>query len=152
MKRVPLTLLLVFAWSLCFANVVKAATVQEFMGGYDPELLKWAAITSLLGGFLRTIFSLQSDARVVRQIAPEAAWDAGKALVAGMAAFILIQALRSWGYAIPSEVRFAAVLAAGVTREALLIFLRDFGKDFAAKWRARAIAKTFENFPPKDPT
>lgn len=127
MNKDKYTLLLLSIWSLVFAQTVKAATLSEFMGGYDNQLLQWAAATALLGGLLRTILSLQSDVRVVKHIAIEAAWDALKALVAGLLVFLLIQALRGAGYAIPSEVRFAAILVAGVARMSAVDWLRNAG-------------------------
>jgi hypothetical protein len=127
MSKDKFTILLLTFWSLLFAKTVKAATLSEFMGGYDGQLLQWAAATALLGGLLRTILSLQSDTRVVRHIAVEAAWDALKALVAGMLAFVLIQALRGAGYAVPSEVRFAAILVAGVARMSAIDWMRNAG-------------------------
>lgn len=126
MSRAFLTGVLLTAWTLLFTHTVKAATLSEFMGGYDGQLLQWAAVTALLGGGLRTIFSLQSDKRIVREISVEATWDAMKALTAGLLAFILVQALRSYGWAIPSEVRFAAVLVAGWSRLATVDWLRDW--------------------------
>lgn len=128
MSRAVFITVLVALWAMVFSHTVRAATLAEFMGGYDGQLLQWAAVTSLLGGGLRTIFSLQSDIRIVREISIEASWDALKALVAGLLAFILIQALRSSGWAIPSEVRFAAVLVAGWSRLATLDLLRDWLK------------------------
>lgn len=110
-------------WALTFVKVVKAATLAEFMGGYDTQLLQWAAATAVLGGMIRTILSLESDTRVIKDIAKTACSDAFKALIAGLAMFIVIQALRSWGWAIPSEVRFTAVLAAGWHRIAALDWL-----------------------------
>lgn len=141
MSRAVFTGALIALWALLFAHTVRAATLSEFMGGYDNQLLQWAAVTALLGGGLRTIFSLQSDKRIVREISIEASWDAMKALAAGLLAFIVVQALRSYGWAIPSEVRFAAVLVAGWSRLATFDLLRDWlrarrkqvmGADFVA--------------------
>lgn len=128
MSRAVFTGVLIALWALLFTHTVRAATLAEFMGGYDSYLLQWAAVTALLGGGLRTIFSLQSDRRIVREISIEATWDALKALTAGLLAFILVQALRSYGWAIPPEVRFAAVLVAGWSRLATLDWLRDWLK------------------------
>lgn len=128
MSRAFFTGVLITLWAMLFAHTVRAATLSEFMGPYDGQLLQWAAVTALLGGGLRTIFSLQSDKRIVREIMFEATWDALKALVAGLLAFILVQALRSYGWAIPTEVRFAAVLVSGWSRLATIDWLRDWLK------------------------
>lgn len=130
MTRPRLKFLLLFLWSFLFVKTVKAATMAEFVGGYDSQLLQWAAATALLGGVVRTILSLESDKRIIKDIAHEAMWDMGKALVAGLAAFLLIQALRSAGWAIPSEVRFTAVLAAGWHRIAALNWIFGAVKDW----------------------
>jgi hypothetical protein len=143
-----LVLVLLSGWAMCFAHVIRAATIEEFMGPYDPSLLKWAAITALLGGFFRTIFSLQSDARVLRQIAPEAVWDAGKALVAGLLVFWTIQALRSYGWPIPAEVRFGAVLAAGILRFTAVFWLRDAGREWINARKAQFVNRPINE--PKD--
>lgn len=121
--RHHVVVVLLGVWMLCFAKVVKAATLSEFMGGYDSQLLQWAAATALLGGMIRTILSLESDDRIIKDIVKTACRDAFKALVAGMFMFLLVQVLRSVGWAIPSEVRFTAVLIAGWHREAALVWL-----------------------------
>ena len=126
MSRTFLTGMLITAWTLLFTHTVRAATLSEFMGGYDKQLLEWAAITALLGGGLRTIFSLQSDERIVRKIMVEATWDAAKALVAGLLVFIVVQALRSSGWVISTEVQFTAVVGAGWSRLATVDFCRDW--------------------------
>lgn len=131
--------LLIAAWATVFAHTVKAATLSEFMGTYDGQLLQWAAVTALLGGGLRTIFSLQSDKRIVREISIEATWDAMKALVAGLLAFIVVQALRSYGWGVPAEVRFAAVLVAGWSRLATI----DWFRDWLRSQRKRAMGSDF---------
>jgi hypothetical protein len=147
-KHKNLVMFLLAAWAMCFAHVIRASTIEEFMGPYDPALLKWAALVALLGGVFRTIFSLQSDARVIRQIAPEAAWDACKALAAGLLVFWAIQALRSYGWAIPSEVRFGAVLVAGILRFTAVFWLRDAGREWLNARKAQFINRPINE--PKD--
>ncbi len=134
MKHEKFIIAALAVWAMCFAHVIRAATIMEFMGPYEPDLLKWAAVTALLGGVLRTIFSLQSDSRVIREILPEAAWDAGKALVAGLLVFWAIQMVRSYGWPVPSEARFGAVLAAGILRFTAVFALRDALGEW---WQAR---------------
>lgn len=145
MNRHSVVVLLTGAWLFSFAKVVKAATLAEFMGGYDSQLIQWAAATALLGGMIRTILSLESDTRVVKDILKTAVWDAGKALFAGLLAFIAVQALRSLGVAIPSEVRFTAVLIAGWQRMATVSWIFNIAKMIAEGAIAKATAT-----PPKD--
>lgn len=116
-------------WMFFFTKVVKAATLAEFMGAYDSQLLQWAAATAVLGGMIRTILSLESDTRVIKDIAKTAVLDVFKALIAGLFTFLVVQVLRSLGYAIPSEVRFTAVLIAGWQRMAIVFWITDIGKD-----------------------
>ena len=130
MNRHRVVTVLLFVWAVLFVRTVQAATLAEFMGGYDHQLLQWAAATALLGGIIRTILSLESDKRVITDIAKTAAWDAAKALIAGMLAFIVIQAIRSSGVIIPSEIRFAAVLVAGWSRIAALDWIFNAGVEW----------------------
>lgn len=132
-------------WMFSFAKVVKAATLSEFMGAYDSQLLQWAAATALLGGMIRTILSLESDTRVIKDIAKTAASDAFKALIAGLFMFLGVQMLRSLGWAIPSEVRFTAVLIAGWQRMAALTWCFNFMLEIVESLKAR-----FINVPPKE--
>jgi hypothetical protein len=148
MQHERLTLVLMTLWGITFSKVIEAATLQEFMGGYDADLLQWSACIALMGGGLRTIFSLQSDARLLRQIAPEALWDAGKALVSGMVVFLAIQALGSLGWAVPSEVRFGGVLAAGVFRFTALQWLGQWALQWLNARGAQIVGKPVQE--PKD--
>ena len=130
MKREALTTALIFVWALFFTHLVRAATLAEFMGPYDPQLIYWAAGLSLAGGWVRTIMSLQGDDRIVREKFKESMWDTLKALIAGLFVFFIIQALRSAGYAIPNEVRFGAVVAAGWSRMAMVYWISDLVKNW----------------------
>lgn len=133
MKREGLTATLIFIWALLFSQLVKAATLQEFIGAYDESLVFFAAGFSLMGGFIRTIMSLQNDDRIVMDKVTEAGWDAMKALIAGMFAFFIIQALRGSGYLVPSEVRFGAVVAAGWSRMAAVDWFVGLIKNWVEK-------------------
>lgn len=144
MNRHRVVTLLMVLWALMFVHTVRAATVSEFLGGYDHQLLQWAAATALLGGVIRTILSLESDRRVVRDIASTAAWDAVKALVAGMLAFIAIQAIRSSGFLIPSEIRFTAVLVAGWCRMAAFDWILNTGKEWMDARKSQFVNKPLD--------
>lgn len=148
MKPNRTTVFLLALWALVFAHTVKAATLAEFMAGYDYQSLRWAAGLALLGGALRTIISLQSDTRIVRVIVKEAAWDAFHALIAGLLAFIVLEAIRSLPYAVPSEVRFTAVLVAGIFRLDSVRWMRDTGAAWLAARRAQLIARPIDELPP----
>ena len=150
MNRHRVSVLLMFAWAILFYKHVQAATLSEFMGGYDSQLLQWAAATALLGGMIRTILSLESDIRIVSDIFKTAMWDAAKALVAGMLAFVVIQAIRSSGVAVPSEIRFAAVLAAGWSRIAAVDWMLNAGKEFLEARKAQVVNRPANEQPPKD--
>lgn len=117
------------AWCFAFLHTVKATTLSEFMGPYDPDLKFWALSFSLLGGSIRSIMSWQGDSRAVKEIAREFAWNLFHASVAGMAAFILVQGLRGSGYAIASEVRVGSILLAGWHGKTALTWMIDFVKD-----------------------
>ena len=84
----------------------------------------------MLGGWIRTILSLQNEKRIVREVLPEALWDTAKALISGIVAFAVIQALRSSGYLIPAEVRFGAIVAAGWSRMAAVDWIVELAKSW----------------------
>ena len=135
---------LMMVWALTFVHTVKAATMNEFLGGYDHLLFQWAAASCLLGGGIRTILSLESDKRAIRDIAYTATWDAMKSLVAGMLAFVFIQAIRSSGFMIPSEIRFTAVLVAGWARMAAFDWMLNAGRDWLDARKSQVVAKPLD--------
>ena len=45
MKREGVTAVLIFIWAMLFTEMVKAATLSEFMGGYDNNLIYFASAT-----------------------------------------------------------------------------------------------------------
>ena len=147
MTRHRFVVVLMFLWALLFVRTVRAATLSEFMGTYDSQLLHWAAATALLGGLIRTILSLESDKRVITDIAKTAAWDAAKALIAGMLAFFVIQAVRSSGIAVPSEIRFTAVLAAGWSRIAALDWIFNAGLEWLNARKTQLVNKPADETP-----
>ena len=131
-------------WALMFVHTVRAATLNEFMGDYDQNLLQWAAASCLLGGSIRTILSLESDKRAIRDIAATAAWDAVKSLVVGMFAFVCVQAVRSSGILVPNEIRFLAVMIAGWFRMAAFDWLMARGKSWLEARTAQIIANPLD--------
>lgn len=147
MKHEKLTVFMFALWALLFAKLVRAVTVHEFMGPYEQDLVVWAAAFALMGGVFRTIFSLQGR-QIVWAILPEALWDAAKAVVSGLLVFWVIQALRSSGWPVPTEVRFGAVVAAGALRFTAVFWLRDLGRDWINERRAQIVKKPIDE--PKD--
>ena len=135
---------LMVLWALMFVRTVRAATLNEFIGGYDHMLFQWAAASCLLGGGIRTILSIESDHRAVRDIASTAMWDAIKSLAAGMLAFVVIQAIRSGGVMVPSEIRFTAVLVAGWCRMAAFDWMLNAGREWMDARKAQVVAKPLE--------
>ena len=123
MKREAFTTALIFLWALFFTHLVRGATLAEFMGDYDTSLIYWAAGLSVAGGSIRTILSLQDDDRIIVEKFKESMWDTLKALVAGLFAFFVVQAIRSYGYTVPNEIRFGAVVAAGWSRMAAIAWM-----------------------------
>jgi len=147
MTRHRVITILMVLWALLFYKTVQAATLSEFMGGYDHALLQWAAATALLGGMIRTILSLESDERVIKDILKTALWDAAKALIAGMLAFVIVQAVRSAGLAVPSEIRFTAVLAAGWSRVAAIDWILNAGLEWINARKTQLVNKPADDQP-----
>lgn len=147
MKHERFTLVVFTIWALLFAKMVRAVTLNEFMGPYEQDLVLWAAAFALMGGLFRTIFSLQSRQLVIG-ILPEALWDAAKAVASGLLVFWVIQAMRSSGWLVPTEVRFGAVVAAGALRFTAVFWLMDAAKEWLEARKAQVINKPANE--PKD--
>lgn len=125
MNRRNTLLTLLFIWAFVVAKTVKATTIGQFIGPYEEELLVWATITAFLGGAVRTILSLESDKRPVMEIFKQALWDSLKSLISGLSAFFLVQALRSSGWTVSAEVRFASIMVAGWQRLSAFIWMKE---------------------------
>lgn len=118
---------MLLGWLWAFAAAAQSSFSQD-MRGYDVESLIWAAIMSLFGGALRTIFTLATDASMVTSILREAVKDSAVAIIAGVVAYIGIEAIRAAGWLpVPSEVRFAMIVFAGWSRLGFFKTLNDFG-------------------------
>jgi hypothetical protein len=134
MKR-GLRLLLVesaLLWSAVFAmlwpHAVQAASFATDVRGYDFESLMWAVVMSLMGGALRTIFTLASDATVVVSFSRELLKDAVVAMVAGILAYIVVQAFDAFSlFKVASEVRLAVIVFAGWSRLSFFGWLNTLG-------------------------
>lgn len=115
-------------WCFFFMRAVHGTTLAEFMGPYEPDLKYWALTFALLGGTLRSIRSWEGDERAVRTIAREFAWNLFHSAVSGFFAFILVQALRGSGWAIPQEVRVGCIMLAGWHGKTAIDWMWDFIK------------------------
>lgn len=118
---------LLLGWLTAFAAVAQSRFSQD-VRGYDIESLFWAALMSLFGGALRTIFTLASDTAVVQSIVREVFKDAIIAIIAGIVTYIAIEAVRAAGWLpMPSALRFACIVFAGWSRMSFFGALDKFG-------------------------
>lgn len=123
-KYLPLFFL---GWLIAFSAFAQSRFSQD-VRGYDLESLVWAAAMSLFGGALRTIFTLASDTAVVHSVGREIFKDALIAVIAGIVAYIALEAIRASGWMpVPSEVRFALIVFAGWSRMKFFGVLDTFG-------------------------
>lgn len=121
---------LVYGWLATLSCAVLAAPLKADMRSYDLESLGWAALMSLFGGALRTVFTLATDTAIVNSIAREVCKDATVAVIAGVIAFIGIEAVRSSGWIpVNSELRFAAIVFAGWSRLSFFGWINRMGTE-----------------------
>jgi hypothetical protein len=107
---------------------VDSGSFASDVRGYDVESLMWAVIMSLLGGGLRTIFTLATDDKLVLSFGRETVKDGIVATIAGMLAYIVMEALRSFkALPISSEIRFAVIVFAGWSRMSFFGWLNRLG-------------------------
>lgn len=118
----------VWAFTIALPRAVLAATFSHDVRSYDVESLGWAALMSLFGGALRTIFTLASDNSVVSSAMRELWKDVLVAMIAGLMAYIGLEALRAAQLIpVPSEVRFAVIVFAGWSRLSFFGWLNNLG-------------------------
>jgi hypothetical protein len=129
MKRKTAAHVLFWAWTWAFTHVAAATSSFSMdVRGYDLESLMWAAVMSLFGGALRTIFTLATDTAVVQSVAKESSKDAVVAIIAGVIAYIGVEAVRASGWLpVPSELRFAVIVFAGWSRLSFFGWLNKIG-------------------------
>jgi hypothetical protein len=88
----------------------------------------WAVVMSLMGGALRTIFTLATDATVVLSFGREMLKDGVVAMIAGALAYIVLEAARAFHLMpLASEVRFAVIVFAGWSRLSFFGWLNQLG-------------------------
>ena len=129
-KRKAATVLnfLFVVWLVAFCHMAYAASFKQDVRGYDVESLGWAALMSLFGGALRTIFTLAADNKVVESLFKELGKDAIVAMIAGTIAYIGVEAVRASGaWPVASEVRFAVIVFAGWSRLSFFGWLNNLG-------------------------
>ena len=160
MKNPRLAYGLMVCWAvLAGATIPRAANAMGLaaeMAIYDVRSLGWAVLIALLGGALRTIYTLATDDRVVWDQLRESWRDAVISLLAGGAVYVAMEAGRAWfGIKLPFEVRFALLLVAGVARVRTFTWLTNVGgriADMAADWllgRVRLTLPPTADEPPK---
>lgn len=109
--------LLMALWAVCATRVVYAATFADDLRALDYESIALSVFAGLLGGALRTIFTLASENRPVWQVVLEARRDMVVAMMAGGAAYLLMYAIASkYPDLITREIRPVVILAAGWAR------------------------------------
>lgn len=134
MKMTTRLYIVLFLWCMAFSKAVMAATsgtpAYSFdFKNWDYESLLWAAIAGMLGGALRTIYTLASTDKVVYRIVREAWKDLIVSFITGGAAYVLIIAVSSKSPdLITREIRMALIVAAG------------WAPKFAAGWVERLVA------------
>jgi len=138
--------LLTHVWLLLliytYPRAIQAATFAEDMRDYDYESILWAIATGLLGGFARTLVSLASDKVIVSNVWREACKDAVVSIIAGAAALVFLEALRSvYWQSMPSPARFAIILFAGASRVSFFGYINRFVTQVLDAWIARIAGK-----------
>lgn len=121
-------------WTLTLVCVLPFALAQaqdsfaKDVRGYDVESLGWAVVMSLLGGALRTIFTLATDDHIVSSFGRETVKDGVVAMIAGALAYIVLEAFSSAKVLpVASEIRFAVIVFAGWSRMSFFGWLNKLG-------------------------
>lgn len=123
MSSVKLAHRLIPVWFICYTGFTwAAASYSQDIRSFDIESAMWAGATGIFGGAFRTILSLASTKTAVYDLRKEALKDTIVALVAGLAAYVVIEGvsavmvnnLKMTG--IPREFRMLFILGAGWMR------------------------------------
>ena len=117
MKRKSLVSALIVLW-LVVALGVQAASFTDEVRDWDYESVMWSGIAGLVGGALRTIFTLASDSRPVYFVLLEARKDMVISLLAGAVAYLLLIAVASkYPDLVTREIRMLLIMGAGWARK-----------------------------------
>jgi hypothetical protein len=131
MKRRALFETLALAAVLVAIPLVVIAAESSFandIAEYDLHSLLWAMVMSLLGGALRTIFTLATDNRVVRSFWVETVKDSVVAIIAGILAYVVLEAFKAFKVLpVAGDVRLAIILFAGWSRMSFFGWLNRLG-------------------------
>lgn len=120
MFRKPLLEILAGAWVCCYATLSWASTsLAQDVRAYDWESLALAGAAGLLGCAFRTLLTMAMLRSAVFRLPPEAWSDAVIAIIAGLAAYVVVQGASAtiqayWSAAgVPSALRLLIVVMAG---------------------------------------
>jgi hypothetical protein len=107
-------------------HAAQAGTLSSDFGLYDWVSLGYAALLGLMGGMLALIVALASDRRVVMQVLKEGLRNALVSPIAGMAAYLLVDALNGIGWVtLPSGGRFLVIVGGGWAGIAFFVWARE---------------------------
>lgn len=132
MKHERLVIPLLALWALTVSQIARASTLGESMAQFDWASVGWAALIGVTGGALRTIVALASM-DIVPNVWRRALLDAVISVVAGVAAYWVVEMLRSFNLPITPEARFAAVMVAGVVRTRTFTWMDEASRRWLAK-------------------
>jgi hypothetical protein len=123
MKRKFTVSALIALWLIAAIAVrVRAASFSDEVRGWDYESLMWGAVAGLVGGALRTIFTLASDSRPVFYVLLEARKDMVISLLAGGVAYLILIALASkYPTLVTAEIRMLVIMGAGWARKGFFL-------------------------------
>jgi len=118
------------AWAVAalwlWPRAVAAQTLSQDFGHYDWVSLAYAAALGLMGGMLALIVALATDRRVVLQVLGEGLRNALVSPIAGMAAYLMVDAVVSAGWAtVPAGGRFLAIVGSGWAGIAFFAWARE---------------------------
>lgn len=129
MKHRVLVQIALFLWIFCVTRLAFAVTYAQEVKSFDYESLVVAGASGLLGGVLRTIFTLANDNRVVFSVIRESRGDLVVSCIAGAVAYGLMIAVESkFPGLVTREIRFVGVMAAGWLGKAFFSGLQRFSR------------------------
>jgi hypothetical protein len=131
-----------FAASWLMPRAALAASLRIDVHVYDWTSLGYAAALGLLGGLLALIVSLATDTRVVSQVLKEGGRNALVSPIAGMAAYLLVEAAFDANlFAVPPVGRFLVIVGSGWAGIAFFVWLRGSALKAAQALAEWVIAK-----------
>jgi len=118
------------AWAVValwlWPRAVQAGPLSGDFGVYDWTSLAYAALLGLMGGALALIVALATDRRVVLQVLGEGLRNALVSPIAGMAAYLMADAVSGMGWVtLPSGGRFLVIVGSGWAGIAFFAWARE---------------------------